>query len=178
MVNISRLFNEPAAGSAYLAKKGVPHDFIGKLDLIGFSGIANMLSAIKMAKYYEMDETGYCSNSLTDSMEFYASRIKEMHDEFGQYSELDAAAHFAIILHGQSMDNLLDLTYPDRRRVHNLKYYTWVEQQGKTYEEIQAQWYERSYWMDVSARFRRSTLLLKSSTRIQERWVEVVSYQK
>jgi hypothetical protein len=38
------------------------------------------------------------------------------------------------------------LGYWDRRRIHNLKYYTWVEQQGKTYEEIQAQWYDPDYW--------------------------------
>jgi hypothetical protein len=65
-----------------------------------------------------------------------------MHEEFGEYSEKDAAADFARYLHGQSTDNLLELTYTDRRRVHNLKYFTWVEQQGKTYEEIQAQWYD------------------------------------
>jgi hypothetical protein len=43
-------------------------------------------------------------------------------------------------------DNLQELTYTDRRRVHNLKYFTWVEQQGKTYEEIMAQWYDPDYW--------------------------------
>ena len=41
---------------------------------------------------------------------------------------------------------MLELRYPDRRRVHNLKYFTWVEQQGKTYEEIMAQWYDADYW--------------------------------
>jgi hypothetical protein len=44
---------------------------------------------------------------------------------------------------------MLELRYTDRRRVHNLKYYTWVEQQGKTYEEIQAQWHEPNYWTDI-----------------------------
>jgi hypothetical protein len=44
---------------------------------------------------------------------------------------------------------MLELRYPDRRRIHNLKYYTWVEQQGKTYQEIQAQWYDRGYWIDL-----------------------------
>jgi cysteine synthase len=39
--------------------------------------------------------------------------------------------------------------YPARKRVHNLKYYTWVEQQGKTYDEIQAQWYQKDYWTGV-----------------------------
>jgi cysteine synthase A len=145
VVNISRLFNEKV-GQDYLAKKGVPTEIVSNLDLLGFSGIANMLSAIKMAKYYEMGENDVVLTVLTDSMELYQSRIKEMHEEFGQYTELDAAAHFSRFLQGQGIDNLLDMTYQDKRRVHNLKYYTWVEQQGKTYEEIQDQWYDSDYW--------------------------------
>ena len=116
------------------------------LDLLGFSGISNVLSCIKVAKYYEMDENDIMITVLTDSMELYRSRLHEMHQEFGEYSENNAAADFARYLHGQSTDNMLELSYPDRRRVHNLKYYTWVEQQGKTYEEIQEQWYQPDYW--------------------------------
>ena len=145
VVNISRLFNEKA-GHEYLAKKGVPAEIVENLDLLGFSGIANMLSAIKMAKYFEMGENDVVLTVLTDSMELYQSRLKEMHEESGEYSEVDAAGHFAHYLEGQSTDNLLDMTYQDKRRVHNLKYYTWVEQQGKTYEEIQDQWYDPDYW--------------------------------
>ena len=51
-------------------------------------------------------------------------------------------------MQGQTTDNLEELRYTDRRRVHQLKYFTWVEQQGRTYEEIQAQWYEKNYWTD------------------------------
>jgi len=145
VVNISRLFNEKA-GREYLAKKGVPAETVENLDLLGFSGIANMLSAIKMAKYFEMGENDVVLTVLTDSMELYQSRLKEMHEESGEYSEVDAAAHYAHYLEGQSTDNLLDMTYQDKRRVHNLKYYTWVEQQGKSYEEIQDQWYDPDYW--------------------------------
>lgn len=145
VVNLSRLFNEPE-GKAYLLKKGVPETIVSQLDLMGFSGISNMLSAIKFAKYYELGEEDIVLTVLTDSMELYASRLKEMHAEYGEYSVTDAAAHFAQYLHGESTDNMLELTYPERRRVHNLKYFTWVEQQGRTYEEIQAQWYNHDYW--------------------------------
>jgi len=55
VVNLSRLFNEPE-GRKYLAKQGVPEELVGKLDLLGFSSIANTVMAIKMAKYYEMDK--------------------------------------------------------------------------------------------------------------------------
>jgi cysteine synthase len=145
VVNISRLFNEPA-GRAYLAKKGVPEAVVSQLDLLGFSGISNVLSAVKLAKYYEMGEHDIVLTVLTDSMELYGSRLKEMHAEYGEYSQADAAAHFAQYLHGQSTDNMQELRYVDRRRVHNLKYFTWVEQQGRTYEEIMAQWYDADYW--------------------------------
>jgi len=145
VVNISRLFNEKT-GHEYLTKKGVPEKIVTNLDLLGFSGIANMLSAIKMAKYYEMGEHDVVLTVLTDSMELYQSRLKEMHEEYGAYSEVDAASHYAQYLMGESTDNLLDLSYQDKRRVHNLKYYTWVEQQGRTYEEIVDQWETPDYW--------------------------------
>jgi cysteine synthase len=145
VVNISRLFNEPA-GRAYLTRKGVPENIIAQLDLMGFSGISNVLSAIKFAKYNELDEHDIVLTVLTDSMQLYGSRLTEMHAEFGEYTEINAAADFARYLHGQSTDNMAELSYADRRRVHNLKYFTWVEQQGRSYEEIQAQWYDRDYW--------------------------------
>jgi len=147
VVSISRLFNEKA-GHEYLVSRGVPEDLVSRLDLFGFSGIANMLSAIKMAKYYEMGEDDVVLTVLTDSMELYQSRLEEMHEEFGLYSEVNAAAHFARYLEGESTDNLLDLTYADQHRVHNLKYFTWVEQQGRSYEEIMDQWYDDTYWTD------------------------------
>jgi cysteine synthase A len=148
VVNLSRLFNE-AAGRKFLASKGVPEALISQLDLLGFSGISNVLSAIKAAKYYEMNENDILLTVLTDSMELYQSRLKEMHAEYGEYSEQEAAVDFARYLLGQSTDNLLELRYEDRRRVHNLKYFTWVEQQGKTYEEILKMWHERDYFNGV-----------------------------
>jgi len=148
VVNLARLFNEEN-GRQYLVERGVPEATVSQLDLLGFSGISNVLTAIKVAKYYEMDENDIMITVLTDSMDLYRSRLHEMHTEHGEYSAGDAAADFARYLHGQSTDNMLELRYPDRRRVHNLKYYTWVEQQGKTYEEIQDMWTRFGYWTEV-----------------------------
>ena len=148
VVNIMRLFNEPV-GRKYLAKKGVPEAVISQLDLLGFSGIANVLSAIKFAKYSELSENDIVLTVLTDSMQLYGSRVQDMNKELGEYTETDAAETFARYLQGVSSDNLLETTYESRKRIHNLKYYTWVEQQGKTYAEIQAQWYDPNYWTDV-----------------------------
>ena len=150
VVNIMRLFNEPA-GKSYLVRKGVPHEVVSQLDLLGFSGIANMLSAIKFAKYYELGSNDVVLTILTDSMQLYGSRIHEYRQQFGDLSETDAAETYAHYLHGVDTDALLELTYASRKRIHNLKYYTWVEQQGKTYEEINAQWYDPDYWTEIQS---------------------------
>ncbi len=148
VVNLARLFNEED-GRAYLAEQGVPEDLLANLGLLGFSGISNVLTAIKMAKYYEMGENDILLTILTDSMELYHSRIHEMRREMGEYSAQQAAVDDARWLKGQHTGDMLELRYPERRRVHNLKYYTWVEQQGKTYEEIQAMWYQPDFWTTV-----------------------------
>ncbi len=148
VVNLSRLFNEPE-GRKYLVKKGVPSEIVEVMDLLGFSSIANLISAIKFAKYHELGDSDIVLTVLTDSMELYGSRINEMHEEFGQFDTLEAASVFGQYLAGITTDNMEELNYESRKRIHNLKYYTWVEQQGKTYQEIQDQWYEPNYWTDV-----------------------------
>ena len=145
VVNLARLFNEPT-GRKHLVKSGVPEAFVDKLDLLGFSGIANVLSCIKMAKYYNLGSEDVLLTVLTDSMELYGSRLEEMHAEMGAYSEQQAAADQARYLLGENTENMLECNEQDRRRIHNLKYYTWVEQQGRTYEEIRAQWHDPDYW--------------------------------
>ena len=77
----------------------------------------------------------------------------------------DAAADFARYLHGQSTDNMLELRYPDRRRVHNLKYFTWVEQQGKSYEEIQEMWNRSDYWTEVQGQVGEIDALIEEFNR-------------
>ena len=150
VVHLARLFNEPE-GKKHLVSKGVPQDLVENLDLLGFSSIANLSMAVKFAKYYELSEQDVVLTVFTDSMELYQSRLEEMHAEVGEYSLTDAAVDYSRYLQGLSTDHLLELRYEDRRRVHNLKYFTWVEQQGKTYEEITDQWYEKSYWTSIQS---------------------------
>ncbi len=144
-IDLIRLFNEPA-GREYLKQRGVDPTIVEQLDLMGISSVANVLGAIKMAKWYELTGDDVILTVWTDSMELYQSRLRELNEEHGEYTELEAAADYERYLLGETTDNMAELTYPDRKRVHNLKYYTWVEQQGKTYEEIQRQWYDEAYW--------------------------------
>ena len=150
VVNLARLFNEPA-GREYMVSQGVQEETVKQLDLLGFSGISNVLSAIKFSKYNELGKNDIVLTVLTDSMELYGSRLTEMHAEFGEYDRMDAAADYARYLQGVTTDNMIELGYVDRKRIHNLKYFTWVEQQGKTYEEIMAQWYQEDYWTGIQS---------------------------
>jgi cysteine synthase len=150
-ISLMRLFNEPA-GKKYLTSKGVPTALIDMLDLLGISSIGNLVTAIKFARYYELGEHDIVMTVLTDSMEMYGSRLHELNEERGEFTESDAAAVYARHLQGLTIDNMEELTYYGRKRIHNLKYYTWVEQQGKTYEEIQKQWNDDQYWESIPTR--------------------------
>jgi cysteine synthase len=147
-MNLIRLFNE-AAGKERLLEKGVSEDILSQLDLIGISGASNLISAIKFAKYYEMGENDVVVTVLTDSMEMYHSRLDELNQEKGTFSNTDAAAVYESRLMNITIDNMEELSYYGKKRVHNLKYYTWVEQQGKTHDEIQEQWYNDNYWTGI-----------------------------
>ena len=147
-MDVYRLFNEPA-GQAYLKKQGLSDAQISDLQYFGISGIGNMLGAIKMAKYYELDEDDVVFTILTDSSVMYKSRLGELTQQQGAFDELEAARVLAGALHHQGIENAQELGYYDRLRIHNLKYYTWIEQQGKTAEELRAQWYDRGYWKQL-----------------------------
>ena len=147
-MELIRLFNEPV-GQEFLISQGVDAGLVADLPLLGISSIANVLAAIKTAKYYEMGGNDVIVTVATDSMEMYQSRLVELTEEAGTFSNLDASGAYHQYLMGESTGNMQELTYTDRKRIHNLKYFTWVEQQGKSYEEIQAQWYDHDYWTSI-----------------------------
>lgn len=147
-MNWIRMFNEPE-GINRLKANGVSEDLIQKLNLVGISGAANIISAIKFAKYFELTEKDVVVTILTDSIDMYQSRLEELNEERGEFSSYDAYGVMERYFKGIEIDYIKELNYYDRRTVHNLKYYTWIEQQGKTYEEILAQWYDDDYWTNI-----------------------------
>jgi cysteine synthase A len=159
-MQVIRLFNEPA-GHAYLKQQGVAQDIIDNLELLGISSVANILGAVKMAKYFELNDNDILFTIATDSMEMYQSRIVELREQYGEYREIDAARFFERYLKGISTDHLLELSYWDKRRMHNLKYFTWIEQQGKDVEELNEQWYSENYWQDRLGSFKAWDKLIK-----------------
>jgi cysteine synthase len=149
-IRLLRLFNEPA-GKKVLAEAGVSADVISRLDLMGISGIGNLVATIKAAKYYELGDDDIALTVFTDSMQLYGSRLIELAAERGPYDQRQADRDLDM-LKNLSVDYVLEMSHVDRRRVHQLKYYTWIEQLGKQLEELNAQWNDyRSYWGDLHA---------------------------
>ncbi len=142
-----QVFAEPAAREVLVKRYGIDAALIDQLSgLFGISSICNILGAIKTAKYY-----GYGSDDLivtvaTDALDRYHSVMGDMAAMFGTLDEAAAVGRIESIFHGMRTDWIMDGTRDARERWHNLKYYTWVEQQGKTIEELEAQrdpaWWE------------------------------------
>ena len=148
-MRLLRLFNEPA-GCERLRALGLEPAQLEQLPLLGISSIANVLAAIKTAKHFEMTGDDIIITPATDSSELYTSRLQELHDERGAYSAVQASCDLERCLWGQGEDFFKELTYTDRKAIHNLKYFTWVEQQGRTVEELNALW-SPSFWTDLQA---------------------------
>lgn len=146
-MRLLRLFNEKA-GHKSLKKAGIAEEVVNRLPYLGISSIANLLSAIKMAKHFELSSDDIIFTIFTDSSDMYFSRLAEMNQTKGKYAGDQAKLDWHVGLLNQKTDYLQELTYTERKRIHNLKYFTWIEQQGKTVEELNAQWYAQEYWSE------------------------------
>ncbi len=100
-VSLIRLFNEPQ-GKEYLLRQGVPESFIENLPLLGISSVGNLLGAIKFAKYFELTDKDVVLTVFTDSMELYESRIRELREQHGPYTEEQAAIDYHRYLLGHN----------------------------------------------------------------------------
>ena len=138
-----RLFNEPEGQT--LLNHRLSDQLIQQLTLLGISGICNLVAAIKTAKYYDMDGRDVIFTCLTDSADLYASRLEELSTERGPYNAECAAYDQARHLDGIVADHGRELTYHDRKALHNFKYFTWVEQQGRTADELRELW-QPDFW--------------------------------
>ena len=105
-----------------------------------------MVAAIKFAKYNELTENDVVVSIATDSMELYGSRLGELEQERGVYTDAQSQRDLELI-EAITMDHTKELSYYDKKTIHNLKYYTWIEQQGREVEELNEQWYDHdNYW--------------------------------
>ncbi len=145
-IRIMRLFNEPDGKEFLVREAGIDPGLADKLHLFGISSIANIMGSIKLAKYYEMNGNDVVFTVATDSMEMYQSRLLEEKQKHGEFTAKHAAISYEADIMALNTDHMIEMTYYEKRRMHNLKYFTWIEQQGKSVEELNAQWYDPDYW--------------------------------
>jgi len=147
---VNVLFNTPE-GRAFLSeRKGLPDELIRALGSIGISGICNILAAIKTAKRLDLTEEDIIVTVATDGAAMYGSeRDKALTRDFGgRFDQLAAAEVFGRALAGVGEDHVLELGHRDRRRIFNLGYFTWVEQQGISLADFDRRLNQR-FWDDL-----------------------------
>jgi cysteine synthase A len=146
-MDLLRLFNEPV-GQQTLTDLGVPSQLVEQLPLLGISCICNLISAIQTARYYDLDGRDLIFLPLTDSAEMYSSRLPELAQQQGAYDREQAVRDHARWLLGCTPDYVRELSYHDRKTLHNFKYFTWVEQQGRDVEDLRRLW-DRDFWTET-----------------------------
>ena len=107
--------------------------------IFGISGVANVMGAIKTAKFYGFGKDDVIVTVLTDAIDRYRSVMQQMTEQYGPMDETEAAIREEVVFRNQKLDWIKEGTRDTHNQWHNLKYYTWIEQQGKTLEELEAQ---------------------------------------
>ncbi len=148
-LQLMRLFNEPA-GREFLAGEGVAQSLLDELPLLGISSICNVVAAIKTAKHFELGKRDVLFTCLTDSIELYGSRLEEERNRRGPLDRTASARTLGRYLEAIATDNMRELSYHDRKAIHNLKYFTWVEQQQRTVDDLNRLW-DPDFWTEQVA---------------------------
>ena len=146
------LFND-SVGRAYLTRRRkIDPALVKALENIGLSGIANILAAVKIAKRLELGASDAIMTIATDSAALYNSeRASYLARRYpAGFDEVSAGEIFGQHVQGVADDHVIELTHVDRKRVFNLGYYTWVEQQGVSVEDFDRR-KDASFWTALQA---------------------------
>jgi cysteine synthase A len=147
-----QLLTEEAGWRTMIGRYGVPEESVRLMaQTFGISGVCNILGAIKTAKFYGFGKDDVVVTILTDAMDRYGSVMQQMTEAYGPMDEVEAAVRLVSVFHNQKLDWIEEGTRRTRSQWHNLKYYTWVEQQGKTVAELDEQRHQ-DYWEAQQAR--------------------------
>jgi len=123
---------------------------VGHLSLLGISSICNLVASIKLAKHEQLNKQDIIFLPLTDSMDLYSSRLEEERTASGPYDRTTAARHAGRHLEAITTDHMRTIDLPARESIHNLKYFTWVEQQGRSVEDLRRLW-DPDFWSETYA---------------------------
>nr|HPQ81065.1 pyridoxal-phosphate dependent enzyme [bacterium] len=127
--------------------------------LIGISGVCNILGAIKAAKHWRLGKGDIILTIATDSLDRYHSVIDAMNLSLGRMDREEAERRLNSIFHRQGTEFIREGTQHAKDCWANLKYYTWIEQQGKDVAELRAQ-RSHDYWLEQQARVAETDRLI------------------
>ena len=144
------LFNTEAGRDYLVSRVGLTEGLVTALSGLGFSGICNVLAAIKTAKYMSYGPDDAIITVATDSADMYQSEIRRLleRDYKDGFDPLTAARVYGQHLAGVATDHLLELSHRDKTRIFNQAYFTWVEQQGISLEDFEAS-RSPAFWDDL-----------------------------
>ncbi len=144
------LFNTDVGRQYLTGRRGIDPKTVDALKSLGLSGIANVLAAIKTAKSLDLPADQMIVTIGTDSSLLYESEREQT--ETGAFSmgfdDVAAGETYAQHMLGLAADHTLELDHAGRRRIFNLGYYTWVEQQGISLDDFDKR-LDPKFWIDV-----------------------------
>ena len=130
---------------------GLSDDFLSHIrGRFGISGVCNILGAIKTAKHYEFSSSDVVVTLATDNFDRYPSVLRRLDAQQGPQTAEVAKARIDIF-RSQPTTYALEGTVEVKKRWHNQKYFTWVEQQGMTVEQLDALW-SPTFWEEQAER--------------------------
>lgn len=126
-------------GGEVLARDlGVDEEQVARLrGNFGMSGVCNILGAIKTAKFYKLGPSDLVVTIATDGYDRYPSVSEWLAKHEGPQTR-ERALRRVELFHRAGLDWICE-GREARERWHNQKYFTWVEQQGKSVEALQQQ---------------------------------------
>ena len=148
--HLNVMFNTDVGRAHLVDRAGINPAVVDELRHLGLSGIANVLAAIKTARYFDFTEKDLIVTVATDGSNLYDSeREKTISSSFGGNFDVIAAAEtFARHLIGVDGDHYLETGYRERRRIFNLGYFTWVEQRGIELEMFDRR-ADQQFWKEI-----------------------------
>jgi len=139
-------------GREVLLGRGMSEAEVLELQNFGFSGICNVLTAIKTAKKLGLGKSDAIVTVATDGGNLYRSEgAKILRKRFGGRFDAETAKRvFDEHMLSVDTDHILELGPRDRDRIFNLGYFTWVEQQGVSLEEFEKR-RSQDFWVGLRA---------------------------
>lgn len=142
--------DEAALLGLQLIQEGGLPELANLVGVFGVSGVCNLLGAIKTAKHFQLPAGANVITVATDGFDRYPSVLDRLRRRVGPLTP-DEAKRRVSIFRDIGDDWFQEGTMEARRRWHNQKYFTWVEQQGKTVAELEALW-DPAFWEAEAAK--------------------------